>query len=103
MKTLPIRKAHRAQKARRIIKLAYGIDGTSRYRRPVRFELLGDSVALAVVQEMRGKPTLLFKLARLLPDGRVAQMRKESRKGLMSLKEQLRYFDSLYKRFGPPE
>lgn len=95
------RQAHRAQRAQRIILEAYGIRRGERQRQPIRYELLGDCVAVAVVRDRR-TPGAMVKVARQLPDGRVRRMLKECRKGFANLKEQIRYFETLYQRYGPP-
>jgi hypothetical protein len=95
--------AHRVKKAERIIRQAYGITRAARIRRPVRFELLGANVAVAVVRDVRCDGPTAVKVARKLEDGRVVQMRKECRKGFESIKEFICYFDSLHERFGNPD
>ena len=97
---MPTEKAHRVLKARRIIRDAYG---RTRAQQALRFELLGESVALAVVPETRADGTIRIKVARELPDGRVARMLKESRVGFSSVRDQISYFEALYKRYGQPE
>ena len=98
-----IRRAQRAQIAARIIKKAYGIERGRGHRVPIRFELLGDSVALAVIQDRRFAGLTLIKVARMLPDGRPQRMLKECRRGFASLKDQLRYFETLYRKYGSPQ
>jgi hypothetical protein len=97
------RQAHRAQRAELIIRRAYGIRRGETRRQPVRFELLGDCVAVAVVKDTRDAPCIAIKVARELPDGSVKRMLKECRTGFASLKEQIRYFETLYQRYGPPQ
>jgi hypothetical protein len=97
---VPTRKAHRAIKAKRIIRHAYG---RTRASQAIRFELLGDFVAVAVVRDVTATAEVVIKVARELPDGRASRMLKESRKGFASVREQIRYFESLYERFGNPE
>jgi hypothetical protein len=97
---VPTFKAHRVLKARRIIRDAYGL---ARARQALRFELLGESVAIAVVPEVHAEGTIRVKVARVLPDGRVSRMLKESRIGFASVRDQIRYFESLYRRYGNPE
>lgn len=100
-RSVGLRCAIRAKRARRIIDRAYGIRPGEKNRRPVRYELLRDSVALVVVT--RTKSALAeIKLARALPDGRVVRMHKESRRGFESVNEQIAYFDHLYKKYGNP-
>lgn len=100
-----LHKARQAQKARRIIREAFGITRTGA-RLPVRYELLGNSVALAVVRQ---KPSLgvggsvVIRVARQLPNGRVSRMLKECRSGFPNVGEQIRYFESLYERYGAPQ
>jgi hypothetical protein len=93
--------ARRAQKARRIISQAYRLD-PRRGRNPVRYELLGDSVALAVLRTNEPDAPVIIRLARQLPDGRVSRLLKETRAGFRSIEEQIRYFESLYQRYGNP-
>ena len=97
---MPTRKAHRVIKARRIIRHAYG---RTRAAQAIRFELLGESVAVAVVRDDSPDAEVAIKVARVLPDGRVSRMLKESRKGFSSVRDQITYFESLYERFGNPE
>ena len=97
---MPTYKAHRVLKARRIIRDAYG---QARARQALRFELLGESVALAVVPETNADGVIRIKVARELPDGRVSRMLKESRAGFATVREQIKYFESLYQRYGSPE
>jgi hypothetical protein len=98
----PLQKAYRHRKAARIIRVAYGIDRSTAPRRVVRYELLGDDVALAIVEDRRTGSTL-YKLARGMPDGRAKQLRKMSRAGFTTLKEHFAYYDMLYAAFGAPE
>lgn len=95
----PTDKAQRVLKARRIIRVAYG---HARALQALRFELLGESVALAVVPEDHVDGPMRFKVARILPDGRVTRMLKESRVGFLNVRDQIRYFESLYQRYGDP-
>jgi hypothetical protein len=98
-----VRKAHRVQKAARIIERAYGISREAQKRVRIRYELLGSDVALAVVTDYRSG-VYAIKVARQLPDGTTRQMRKASRKGgFASLKEQISYFETMYAQFGSPE
>jgi hypothetical protein len=99
----PLYRAQRAQLAARIIRKAYGISRGRGPRVPVRFELLGDAVALAVVHDRRKSGTTFIKVARVLPDGRVQRMLKECRGGFASLKEQVQYFETLYRKYGAPQ
>ncbi len=92
-------KAHRAQRARRIIAAAYG---PSRVTQAVRFELLGNGVAVAVVRPPRSTFGVHVKVARGLPDGRATRMLKECRKGFSSVRDQIEYFESLHERYGDP-
>jgi hypothetical protein len=96
---LPTEKAHRVQLARRIITAAYG---SSRASEAVRFELLGDGVAVAVVKAPRSSVGVHVKVARALPGGRAARMLKECRKGFTSVRDQIEYFESLHERYGDP-
>lgn len=97
------RQARRVQRAERIIRAAYGIRRGDTRRLPVRYELLGDSVAVAVVKDRRTPSGAIVKVAQRLPDGRVRRMLKECRTGFATLKEQIRYFEILYQRYGSPE
>jgi hypothetical protein len=99
----PIRQARRAQRASQITKKAYGIQ-TGRGRRiPIRYELLGDSVALLIVAGRSVKEPSSIKLAKALPDGRVKRMLKESRIACFgSVKEQIAYSETLYQKYGDP-
>ena len=96
---VPTEKAHRVQRARRIIAAAYG---SNRAREALRFELLGDGVAVAVVKPARSTVGVHIKVARVLPDGRATRMLKECRKGFASVREQIEYFESLHERYGDP-
>jgi hypothetical protein len=96
-----LHQARRAQIAARIIRRAYGIDRKQTRRFPIRFELVGSAVALAVVREYPSGRTVV-KVARLLPDGRVQRMLKECRSGFGSLREQHSYFETLYQTYGDP-
>ena len=75
---VPTEKAHRVQRARRIIAAAYGM---GRVNEALRFELLGDGIAVAVVRPSRLPAAVHVKVARALPNGRAARMLKECRKG----------------------
>jgi hypothetical protein len=97
---VPTYKAHRALKARRIIRDAYG---QARADQALRVELLGESVAIAIVPMREVDNRVRIKVARVLPDGRVTRMLKESRIGFASIREQIKYFESMYKRYGRPE
>jgi hypothetical protein len=97
-----LHKARRTRKAQRIIREAYGIARHGR-RVPIRFELLGDSVALAVVRVGPWNGPVSIKVARQLPDGRVSRMLKECRAGFPTVSEQIRYFETLYARYGAPQ
>jgi hypothetical protein len=97
---VPTHQAHRILKARRIIRDAYG---QARARQALRFELLGESVAIAVVPEDNVQGSIRVKVARVLPDGRVSRMLKESRIGFTSIRDQICYFETLYKRYGDPQ
>jgi hypothetical protein len=97
-----LHKARCTRKAQRIIREAYGITRRGP-RAPVRFELLGDSVALAVVRTGSANGPLSIKVARELPDGRVSRLLKECRGGFPSVSEQIRYFETLYARYGAPQ
>jgi hypothetical protein len=95
----PLNQAHRARKARRIIQSAFRFSPKARRYVPVRFELIGDCVAVAVLRERGREDQICVKVARLLPDGRAAQMRKECRRGFSTVHAQIDYFESLYRRF----
>jgi hypothetical protein len=97
---VPTYMAHRALKARRIIRDAYG---RTRERQALRFELLGESVAIAIVPEPSAAGAINIKVARLLPDGRASRMLKESRRGFSSVRDQIKYFETMYQRYGNPE
>lgn len=97
-----LHKARQVQKAQRIIREAFGITRTGD-RLPIRYELLGNSVALAVVRQRACNAPVVIKVARELPDGRVSRMLKECRSGFPSVGEQIRYFESLYARYGAPQ
>ena len=97
---MPTEKAHRVLKARRIIRDAYG---RARAQQALRFELLGESVALAVVPEPAARGVIRIKVARELPDGRVTRMLKESRAGFTDVRDQIKYFETMYQRYGKPE
>jgi hypothetical protein len=96
---MPTQQAHRVQRARRIIVAAYG---PNRAKEAVRFELLGDAVAVAVVRLPRSSTGVHVKVARALPGGRAARMLKECRKGFTSVRDQIEYFESLHERYGDP-
>lgn len=96
------RQALRALRAQQIIGKAYGIRRGDPRHAQVRFELLGDAVALAVVRNRTEEHTVVVKVARQLPDGRVTRLLKESRRGFENLKEQILYFEALYERYGSP-
>jgi len=94
--------AHRVRRAERIIRAAYRYSERTATARIVRFELLGTDVAVAV---LRGRPTREntgVRVARLLPNGRAVQMRKESRNEFATIKDFLSYFDALYAKYGTP-
>jgi hypothetical protein len=100
---MPTIKAHRVQKAERIVRQAYGIDRRSIKLRVIRYELLGSDVALAVVCDL-AKGRTIVKVARRLADGRAMQMRKACRNnGFASIKDQLNYFETMYAQYGNPE
>ncbi|HEY4219330.1 MAG TPA: hypothetical protein VGM67_19435 [Gemmatimonadaceae bacterium] len=96
---MPTQKAHRVQRARRIIAAAYG---SGRVKEALRFELLGDAVAVAVVKPSRSTAAVHVKVARALPNGRATRMLKECRKGFASVRDQIEYFESLHQRYGDP-
>lgn len=91
--------AHRSREAAQIILDAFGITRYGKRRQVVRYELLGADVAIAIVRDGEG-PTLV-KAARRLPDGRAMQLRKACRRGFESVKDQLAYFDMMYRQYGP--
>jgi hypothetical protein len=71
----------------------------------LRFELLGDGVAVAVVKPAHNRGAAAgvhVKVARVLPDGRATRMLKECRKGFASVRDQIEYFESLHQRYGEP-
>ncbi len=68
----------------------------------MRYEMLCDGVAVAVVRRTTDA-AVLVRVAKLLPDGRVKQLRKESRAGFRSPREVIAYFESLYARYGNPD
>ena len=99
---VPTRKARRIQRAQRIIRQAYNIRRGGSGIQPVRYELLGDAVALVVVRADESG-NVLVKLARELPSGRTKRLAEETRVGFSSVKEQIAYFDALYARYGRPD
>ena len=99
---LPTRKARRVQRAQRIIRQAYNIRRGGSGVQPVRYELLGDTVALVVVRTDESG-NVLVKLARELPSGRTKRLAEETREGFASVKDQIAYFDALYARYGRPD
>ena len=94
--------AHRSRVAERIIREAFGVSRPDRNRRPVRYELLGGTVAVAVLRDERAGGQLCIRVARRLADGRAVQMRKASRIGFASIQELLAYFDDIYAQYGKP-
>ena len=96
---MPTEKANRVQRARRIIAAAYG---STHARDALRFELLGDGVAVAVVKSPRSMAGVHVKVARVLPNDRATRMLKECRKGFVSVRDQIEYFESLHQRYGDP-
>jgi hypothetical protein len=96
---MPTVKAHRVQRARRIIAAAYGVN---RVKEAVRFELLGDAVAVAIIRDPRCTPAVHIKVARALPGGGASRMLKECRKGFANVRDQIEYFESLHERYGSP-
>ena len=94
-------KARATNAARRIIRAAYSLNEKTGRVRPVRYELLGSGVAVAVARR-KSDGTVVVKVARWV-DGHARQMRKESRTGFASTREVIAYFDSLYRRYGRPD
>ena len=95
------RQAHRVRKAERIIRKAYGITRGCKKRQPLRFELIGEDVALALVRYRSAGDELVIRLARQMPDGRVVRMLSECHKGgFANLREQIKYYETLYQRYG---
>jgi hypothetical protein len=94
-------KARASNEARRIIRAAYTLNEQSGRVRPVRYELLGSGVAIAVGIR-RSDNTVVIKVAQQA-EGRCRQMRKESRIGFQSAREIIAYFDALYARYGRPQ
>jgi hypothetical protein len=99
---VPTTQALRALRAEQIIRDAYGIDRRSPRRTPVRYELLGADVAIAIVRDERAAPRTVVKVARRRPDGRAMQMRKACRNGFRNIREQIAYFETMYALYGTP-
>lgn len=93
-------KARATNTARRIIRAAYSLNEKTGRVHPVRYELLGSGVAVAVGRR-KSDGTVVVKLACQV-NGRCRQMRKDSRAGFASPREIIEYFDSLYERYGRP-
>jgi len=90
-----------ALRAKRIIAAAYSVPGRRGNLCPLRYELLASGVAVLVARR-RSDDVVVIRVAVRLPDGRVKQLRGESRVGIKSPREVIAYFETLYAKYGAP-
>ncbi|HTR78717.1 MAG TPA: hypothetical protein VMH39_11425 [Gemmatimonadaceae bacterium] len=93
----------RSQIARRIIKQAYGIDPKRTAARIVRYELIGESVAVVVLREDGPESTIEVRVAQRLTTGRVIQLEHANRCGLRGYREIVEHLEALYHEYGTPK
>lgn len=98
---MPTDQAHRILKARRLIRAAYGIDPKADAARIVRYDLIGDAVA---VVRLRGlvvdPPSMTIRVAQQLPSGRVKQLRKANRTSMAVYPDAFDYLEALHDAYG---
>jgi hypothetical protein len=92
--------ALRSQIARRIIKKAYGIDPKAAVPRIIRYELIGEGVAVILLHEGDAEPTVGLHVAQRLPSGRIRRLRKASRAGVRGYRDVLEHLEALYVQYG---
>ncbi|HXT17684.1 MAG TPA: hypothetical protein VN706_18740 [Gemmatimonadaceae bacterium] len=99
---MPTRAAHRAQKARRLIRAAYRDDPTFSAERALRYELLGEQTALVRLKHPEAGHLVDVRLAQEQSTGRVIRLLRDNRSEFRSMHEMLEYFERLYGAYGGP-
>ena len=98
---MPTDQAHRILKARRLIRAAYGIDPKVDAARIVRYDLIGDTVAVVRLRDhVKDSPSMTIRVAQQLPSGRVKQLRKANRTGLTIYPDAFIYLETLHAVYG---
>lgn len=98
---MPTEQAHRIVKARRLIRAAYGIDPALDAARVIRYDLIGDSVAVVRLKDRACADGLMtLRVAQELPSGRVKQLRKANRTGLHGYPDIIQHLQALDDAYG---
>jgi hypothetical protein len=98
---MPTEQAHRIVKARRLIRAAYGIDPAVDAARVIRYDLIGDSVAVVRLKHRTCADGLMtVRVAQELPSGRVKQLRKANRTGLHGYPDIIQHLQALDDAYG---
>jgi hypothetical protein len=98
---MPTEQAHRIVKARRLIRAAYGIDPALDAARVIRYDLIGDSVAVVRLKDRtRTDGLMTLRVAQELPSGRVKQLRKANRTGLHGYPDIIEHLQALDDAYG---
>ncbi len=98
---MPTDQAHRILKARRLIRVAYGIDPRADAARIVRYDLIGDAVAVVrLCERPPDRVSMTIRVAQQLPCGRIKQLRKANRTGLLIYPDAFDYLQSLHDDYG---
>jgi hypothetical protein len=98
---MPTEQAHRIVKARRLIRAAYGIDPAVDAARVIRYDLIGDSVAVVRLKDRTCADGLMtLRVAQELPSGRVKQLRKANRTGLHGYPDIIQHLQALHDAYG---
>lgn len=97
--------ARRVMRARRIIHRAYRIGGKTAHPHPIRYELIGDSVAVVVLADQH-RPArhvaVSLWVARESKSGRARKLRGDSRDNLDSYRDVVAHLELLQKKYGAP-
>jgi len=94
--------AHRAQRAKKLIRVAYADDPTFDPAKANRYELLGESTALVRLSHPDADCWVDVRLAQEQSTGRVIRLLRENRAAFRSVREMLSYFERLYATYGGP-
>lgn len=97
--------ARRVLKARRIIQRAYRLKPDQTDPKPVRFELIGENVALVVLatkcpQSQNTATNIL--VAKTTQSGRTRKLPDDSRQELTNFRDVVAHLESLHKKYDAP-
>lgn len=100
---MSIVQAHRARRARRIIRDAFRARPNASRANIVRYYLIGEAVAAAVVSEnAAARHATSVLVARDRPGGRAVRLRDDCRTGLTDWRQLMAHVEQLHAKHGAP-